>query len=104
MTIGDAYERMLQAMEDVTGEALETAHPRRTESQYWMRTIIAQHLWKMGWNDRQIGEILHRDHSTIFVARAKYRAAMELPKIYADVVRLTNNFKQRYYDFFGTDI
>lgn len=104
MTIGDAYARMLLAMEDVTGEALLTDPPRRTERQYWMRTIIAQHLWKMGWNDRQIGEVLHRDHSTIFVGRSKYRSAMELPKIFADVVRLENNFKQRYYDFFGTDI
>lgn len=104
MTIGDAYERMLQAMEDVTGETLATDPPRRTESQYWMRTIIAQHLWLQGYNDRQIGEVVHRDHSTVFIARSRYRTAMSLPRIYADVVRLEHDFKTRYYEFFGTDI
>ena len=104
MTIGDAYERMLLAMEDVVGDTLDTTHPRRTETQYWMRTIIAQHLWQQGWKDWQIARVVGRSRCTVNIERQRYREAMELPRVYADVVRLDNNFKTRYYEFFGQDI
>lgn len=104
MTIFDEYERMRAALEDVTGETLDTEHPRRTETQFWMRATIAHFLYRNGWNDDRIAGILGRNRTTIYCARQRLQQAMDLPRVYWDVTRMIEQFKTHYYELFGQNL
>lgn len=104
MTIFDEYERAARALEDVTGQTLDTAHPRRTEGEFWTRAIIAQHLRDHGWTDAQAAPLLNRDRTTLLHARLRLHDALRRPSMYADIVRLERQFKTRYNELFRPDL
>lgn len=104
MTIYDEFERCRAAIEAVTGEALDVDRPRRTECQFWMRAIIADTLFMKGWSDERIAGILGRNRTTIIHCRHKLREAMDLPKVYWDIMKEIKSFKDKYYEFFGQNI
>lgn len=104
MTIYDEFDRMRIAMEDATGVAMETEHPNRTATQYWMRTIIAHFLSVKGWKDGRIAGIFGRDRTTIYTARQRLRQAMELPRVYCDVMENMDAFKRRYFELYGEQL
>lgn len=104
MTIFDDCERALRAMEDVTGTALDTEHPRRTDAEFWTRAVIAQHLYDRGWNDTRIASVLNRHRTTLLHARLRLHDALRRPSMYADIVRLERQFKTRYHELYGQDL
>jgi len=97
----DEHARMVLAMEVATGDTLDCDAPKRTERQYWMRAVISAALYAQGWTDDQIGSQMHRNHATIWCCRNRLAAALEMPRIYPDVVRMRNEFNATYYELFG---
>lgn len=104
MTILDDYDRIRTAMEYATGETLDTDHPCRTSSQFWMRAITAHFLYSRGWVDARIARLLGRCRAAIWCSRQRVQEAMELPKVYADVIEIMTKTKEQYYELFGHNL
>ena len=69
-----------------------------------MRAIFAHFLCAHGWDDERIAALLGRDRSTVWYGRQRIRQAMDLPRVYRDVIGKINRFKSQYYELYGQNL
>jgi chromosomal replication initiation ATPase DnaA len=83
-------ENIFTAIETVTGiDRSEFCSLRRTHSD--LRCIICEYLHNQcGWNLREIGEVINRNHSTIINSLTNYKNWIEFDKPFQELVNEVN--------------
>ena len=103
MTLRQTFDHMVVAML-AAGYPVVLDKGKTSQAEFWPRAIIAYFLYAERWNDRRIAALLNRDRSTITLTRARVQTALDLPDMYDDVVEIIDNFKAKYYEFFGINL
>lgn len=107
MRLRDEYRRMRTAME-AAGYPVVTSgggtKGKCASEEYWPRAVIAFYLYGGRWNNRRIGELMHRDHSTVTTMRKCVENALEFPRMYDDVNEMIERFKNKYHELYGSDL
>lgn len=107
MRLREEFKRMRTAMEAAGYPVVTTgggAKGKCTAEEYWPRAVIAYYLYGGRWNNRRIGELLHRDHSTVTIMRQRVETALEFPRMYDDVTEMIEQFKTKYNELYGQNL
>ena len=70
-------DRLFRVAEEVFGS--DPREPSRSHIPVVCRCLIAVELMKDGWSSSMVGDVLGRDHATMFYYRGKYNDYLTLP-------------------------
>ena len=85
--LGYLADKMLE----VSGIDVRTDR-RNDAAPVWCRSIFAFVARREGFLQREIGEVLRRDHSTICCAEKRVAGAFEVPAAYHNEIKLYNKY------------
>lgn len=87
----ERLDYLADKMLEVSGIDVRTAH-RNEATSVWCRSIFAFVARREGFLQREIGEVLHRDHSSISCAEKRVSEAFEVPAAYNREIKLYNKY------------
>ena len=84
-------EYLADKMREVSGIDVRSEQCRDTAC-VWPRYIFAFVARREGFLQREIGEVLHRDHSSVCAAEKRVADAFGIPAAYANEIQLYNKY------------
>ena len=92
----DRYAILLRIAENATGHQLTSS---RTRENTEIRTLIASEMRSEGFTLYEIGRWMGKDHSTVIHYTKMLEEAVKYPKMYADLIRKQESFKQQLQEY-----
>ena len=92
----DRYAILLRLAEQATGHQLTAS---RTRENTEIRILIASEMRSEGFTLYEIGRYMGKDHSTVTHYTKMLEDAVQFPKMYADLIRKQESFKQQLQEY-----